>query len=429
MRLNINNIKTVIKNNLCISCGNCVVSANSPTIKMKYNKRKFIDTPVPEDAEELSSYGKEFQVCPGKGMDLIQYSKEIASEESNFDPDLGYVNFYSSIRSTDEEILKNASSGGIIPAIALHLLTSGRVEGVITTKTVYSKYGPRTESFIATSKQQLLDSQGSIYSAASTNLALLKLGDFKGRVAFIGTPCQIEGVRMLQNQDEFYRKKIRYVIGNFCGGIKDNRAIDTIIRRHGFDASQIVKFRYRGGGQPGSMLIEDATGKTKERKYPDYSNDTGYKKMLRCRLCVNATNELADFACGDAWIPRLLESKMAWSIIMTRNNKATKIVKEMLDQDKIIALDLSLAEIKESQRSNLTSKKYRQKSRRAFYSMLNQPLPEYNGSFHDISTGIFKEVKIHFIYKISEIFERIRIYKFVINFVRFMRRRNEIISL
>ena len=294
--------------------------------------------------------------------------------------------------------------------IAGHLLNSGKVNGVIATKMTYGPQGPQAQTIIVESFVELLECQGSKYMPVATNQILRLLDSYGGVVAFIGTPCQIAGLRMLQERSTVVKMKVRYVIGNFCGGFKDLRELKTIIRRQRMDPARIVRFRYRGGGQPGSMLIEDDVGRIQERPYPDYGGDTGFKKHNRCRLCIDGTAELADFACGDAWLDRFLTSGSPWSLVITRNEMATTIFQEMIAEELVAVSNVTFEEIKQSQLTNLHSKKTRQTARRKLYQLLAKSVPLYDGGYEEECTSLSMELKIHLAHSMYLILERLHLY-------------------
>ena len=294
-------IQDVIKQNLCISCGACVSAAPVNTIELRYDHKYDMYIPVIIQPNLVDGRGDEFIVCPGKGVDLIRLSKTVSKNVETNDSYLGYIDGVWAAHSNNVGILENASSGGIMTEIASFLLSSGRVNGIITTKLDYNEKGPVPKTIIAKSIDELIECQGSKYLPVASDAILGLLPSYQGTVAFIGTPCQIEGLRMLQERNDMLRNKVRYVIGNFCGGIRNFKAMYTTIERQGIKPSNVIRFRFRGGGQPGSMMIEDSFGRIVHRPYPEFEKDTGYKKIERCRLCIDGTAELADFACGDAW--------------------------------------------------------------------------------------------------------------------------------
>ncbi len=406
----IESISDVVSNHLCISCGACVSGAPPSAIEMHFSNRYAMSVPVIVRPYLIDGRGIEFDVCPGKGCDILRLSEAIKDNETQYDLELGFVHKAWVMQSNNNVILKNASSGGLMTQIAAYLLTSGRVRGVIATKMHYSSLGPRPKTVIAESLEELLECQGSKYLPVSVNQILGQLESYHGPVVFIGTPCQIESLRMLQERAPIFKKRIPYVIGNFCGGIKDFRELNTQIKRQGMNPSDVVRFRYRGGGQPGSMLIEDSAGRIKQRSYLDYSKDTGYKKHTRCRLCIDGTAELADFSCGDAWIERFLLSDTPWSIVITRNSKATLIIQEMIEQVIVKTCSVTLDDIKKSQKSNLHSKKIRQSARRKLYNLLGKPTPLYDGGYSKENSSLWLEAKVHFAYWFLQALERLHLY-------------------
>ena len=87
----------------------------------------------------------------------------------------------------------------------------------------------------------------------------------------------------------------------------------------------VHSFRHRGGGQPGSMRIIGTNGEIFQYPYPKYAKLSSFVKNERCTLCMDATGELADFSCGDAWLDSR-DNTAAWSIIVARSLEAEKVL-------------------------------------------------------------------------------------------------------
>ena len=406
-------IQDVVDNNLCVSCGACCFAEGSTIGTMVESSKKGIYEPKFHDQEM-----DVFDVCPGKGYPMVAMGEQIFSDVEHTDLELGRWKKAVVAHTTDEAVLKNASSGGVMTSIAKYLLEEKQVDGVVTTKLVYERNGPRPKSFIATSLEELLEAQGSKYAPVPIFEVLEELHSFDGKLLFIGTPCQIAALRLMQEKDPILKEKVPLTIGNFCGGYRDLQETDKIIERAGFKRELVTSFRYRGGGQPGSMLIKDTTGNTKELAYPGYARMTGVIKSLRCRLCVDATAELADFSCGDAWMPKYLESDKAWSIIMARSNKAVEILKAMDVSQAITQETVSMEDIKKSQAGNLISKKVRQESRMKLYSLLGYVLPQFDGGYYKNKKGFLLELKVHVSHSTFSFLEKIGLYKKVASLIK-----------
>jgi len=399
-------IQNVVENNLCVSCGVCCFRDGKRVGTMVESTQKGIFEPsLDDESNDL------IDICPGKGYPIVSMAKEMFKDVEYEDIELGRWKKAVVAHSTDEKILENASSGGVMTAIAKYLLEEKLVDGVITTKFAYGANGPRPKTFIATTWEKLVEAQGSKYIPVPVFEILDEVYAFDGRLLFIGTPCQIAALRLLQKKDPILNEKIYLTVGNFCGGYRDLKETDKIIRRSGFNKEKIKFFRYRGGGQPGSMLMIDSDNRKRELAYPGYARMTGVIKSLRCRLCVDATAELADFSCGDAWIPKYLKTNQAWSIIMARSNKAVEILKAMEISQALIQENISVKEIKKSQEGNLISKKVRQESRMKLYKLLGYSVPIFDGGYYKDRKGILFELKVYFSHSVFAFLEQLGLYK------------------
>lgn len=397
-------INDVVRANLCISCGACCAASSQGLVRMREQISRGMLYPVLSQPISTWGAGLEFDVCPGKGYNILQMGKELFSDAPQTDIELGRWLGAWAGRSLKGDLNANASSGGLMTAIADHLLNSV-VDGVVVTRMKYGSPGPRTETVIAISTEELIAAQGSKYCPVPTLDIVRAIESFPGRVLFIGTPCQIAALRMLQKISPALREKIPLTMGNFCGGFRDLRETDTVIKRSGIRPGDVVRFRYRGGGQPGSMVIEDHECHRSALPYPGYARMTGYVKHKRCRLCVDATAELADFSCGDAWIPRFLNSGQAWSLVLTRSEYAEAILQEMVIQKKIKLAEVTIDELKKSQHDNLSSKKTRQYARQRLYKKFGIQIPKFDGGFQITRGGILYELRVlitHFLFSILE---------------------------
>ena len=415
----IKSIQDVVEMGLCISCGACVAIAVPGAIEMRYADRHGMFFPKILRPDLVDGRGEEFAVCPGKGYQIIGLSKKFGDERCSRNIELGVWGKICAARSTDTAILDRASSGGVMTAIAEYLINTGKVEGAVVTGMQYGKSGPRAKTYIARTRKDLFEAQGSKYCPSPTLLILHEAKKLPGRFAYIGTPCQIAALRMMQGRYPELREKFPYAIGNFCGGFRDCRETDTLILRHGFKPADIVSFRYRGGGQPGSMRIANGKGETAQLLYPQYARRTGYLTHLRCRLCVDATAELADFSCGDAWLPRFSERTTPWSIVMARSNKAMKIIETMEQEKHLVLEEISIDEIKKAQRTNLNSKKTRQTARRRLFRCLGIAMPEFDGGFLPSNGGgVLFEAKVLLSHAVFYSFEKLGLYPMLAKLIR-----------
>lgn len=402
-------IEDVVKSNLCIGCGFCTVNGN---YRMEYSASAGMFVPKATPNKKGKRCEEEFAICPGKGYNIYQDSAQLYEPDGAYSLDLGFVNRKYVVSSLDERVMANASSGGIMTALLLHLLEKKVVDNVVVTKYIYTDNGPRTKTFFTNNYTDIFESQGSKYSPVNMVSFLEELDKFKHqRFAFVGTPCQIASLRKIAERDDAVKKNLLVTIGNFCGGFKSDKHVLKIAKRHHVDYKNITTFRFRGGGQPGSLVMKDHHGGKYEVPYPNYTGYTGYSKMLRCHLCVDATGELADISCGDAWLEKYMNDEKPWSVVITRNPFVTNILDEMIAEAKIVSKEISNEEIALSQRQNIQSKKYRYISRNKLYRKLGYKLPVFDGGYSSDHFPLKTEIRIFIKHKMKEIIEKIGLYK------------------
>lgn len=398
-------INKVIKKNLCLGCGIC---SYDPTIEgMKYNDRKGLFIP---SIKKKWNYPTASQVCPAKGYDVINDSKNLF-ETKNYFIELGYYDRLYAAHSSSSVTLENASSGGIMTELLFYLLTNKIVDKVAVTKFIYTPGGPRTLTFLTNNISEIIASQGSKYCPVDISNVVQEIKKDNCKIAYIGTPCQIAGIRQIQKIDTDFKNRIVLTIANFCGGFKSFNEIKKISQRHSIVYDNITFLRYRGGGQPGGMIIKDKKGTHFEASYKKYGGFTGYTKHLRCHLCVDATGELADIACGDAWLEKYLNDVFPWSVILTRTAYASSLIESMQREKKIALEPLTEEEVCLSQNENLKSKKVRHFSRSKLYKAIGYSLPKFDGGYYRKSTSLKVELIIFFSHRLKEMLEKIGLYK------------------
>ena len=348
--MSLQTIKQVVNHKLCIGCGLCELDDR---VKMVEYGGMYSPDLIPESSAIEAS-------CPSKGYDLKNLGHDLFGD-AHYCAEIGYYRKILLAHTRRETLLKKASSGGMITEVALNLLSKGLVDGVITTRFTIENNKVRAQTYIAKSEQELIDGQGSKYCPTST-LAVLKQLDLSRRYLLIGTPCQIAGFRLYSEHNTLLKTTVPYTIANFCGGYRDYRELDYFISEIAH-IKDVETFRHRGGGQPGSMRIEGKNGEVFQYPYPDYARISPFVKNERCTLCMDATGELADFSCGDAWLENRDKSH-PWSIILGRSEFASQFLEEMVGEGGIsIDEKIDAKMVIESQRSNITSKKYRQNKR------------------------------------------------------------------
>jgi coenzyme F420 hydrogenase subunit beta len=375
----IKSIQDVVQKKLCVSCGACVSEAPVGSMRMVLNNNIGMHLPEIVDPKKVTGHGSEFDVCPGAGLAINKISMELYGDKPTNSLELGrYLSSYAA-RSNDPQILERASSGGVMTAIANFLIQNNYVDAATWVKFEYgNNMGPRPVEYLSKSFEDLKEGQGSKYCPTSMNLLVRECIEKGGKYLFCGTPCQVAALRLAIRKHPELSAVFPLTMAHFCGGFRDYRQLDWIINKHGLNPADIEYFRFRGNGQPGEMYARSKSGYSVAEPYPSYLRDCPIPKLKRCIFCIDGTGQLADFACGDAWLPRYINDDYSWSIIISRSEVALRVIDEMTQLGCLTIEELSFDDVVKSQKSNLTSKVKRQYKRMKLFSLVGATLPKWD---------------------------------------------------
>ena len=268
-----------------------------------------------------------------------------------------YLNCYTGY-STDNKIRYNSSSGGLVTQLLLFALESNLIDGALVTRMRYDDPF-RPETFIATTKNEILEASKSKYCPVPCNLALSKILEKDGRFAVVGLPCHIIGVRKAELVNEKLRERIVLHLGLFCSHTPTYRATKLFVERMNIRKGTIVKLEYRGEGWPGCLKVVSRDGKTVSVPVHVYWDFLGLDFLVSkgCLVCHDSLNELADISFGDAWLPEYSRDKIGTSILIARSNVGMRLLENARIANKIELNVLPSKRVVWSQLDMLYSKK------------------------------------------------------------------------
>lgn len=322
----------IIDTGLCTHCGLCAGLVDGiEMIETPYG-------PMPHATKKNIQISNEvWQACPGKGLNYAQLNKFVFGNL----PKSWLLGNYQSLAigyATNPKIRRNGASGGVLTQVALHLLQSGKVNGVITLQMGKGKPW-QAKPIIATTAVQIKKGSQSVYAPVPMLKILKELKDFKGKVAFIGLPDQVSAIRQLQKLKHPVAKKIKYLIGPYVGTNMYFESIRSFLRSKGVnDVEQIKELKYRDGEWPGylSITLRDGRKFNLEKFYYNYLIPFFITK--HSLLSVDFTNELTDISVGDAWNPKYEAQGEGFSVVIGRTEQGQTILNK-LNKDKKLILD------------------------------------------------------------------------------------------
>jgi coenzyme F420 hydrogenase subunit beta len=304
-----NLIQDVQKPGLCHRCGGCVTFCTA----VNYGALELDSEGHPRYADEAKciACGLCYSICP----EIDELDEETKSNLAWQAP-IGRIIDTSILRATDTKIRKKATDGGVVTALLLHLLSSGRIDGAIVTK----QTGPFIrEPFLATSKNEILNAAGFFFD---TSQGMKSFGDYyltysqirefeplirKGlqRVAFVGTPCQIRSVRRMQTLNIVPSDTIKFFLGLFCSGnfVFAKKQQEKLSQIGGFDMADVGKINIKE-----NLVVHLKDGNTISIMLEELE----FMKRFACYFCPDYSAEFADVSFGG------IGSEEGWTTVITR---------------------------------------------------------------------------------------------------------------
>lgn len=309
----------------CHRCGGCVTfcsSSNLGALELDGSGR-----PRFNQTQECLECGLCYMICP-ETWDLDLAIKERAGWQAPFGRQIGL----SIARASDEQIRERGTDGGVVTAILLHLFDTGRINGAIVSKATDAGRTP----FLATTREDLVASAGSCfrasygmagladaYSTYSASLELLtkkldilsedsrlspeEVEGLPPRLAFVGTPCQVNTFRKMQALEIVPSDTVAYCFGLFCAGNFDfdARVFKEIEDKYSFRYADVEKINIKE-----EFLFTLNSGRTVAVGLDDLER----VKRGACRFCTDFGAEYADIAFGG------LGAEQGWTTVLPRTD-------------------------------------------------------------------------------------------------------------
>jgi coenzyme F420 hydrogenase subunit beta len=313
-------VDQIISKNLCVGCGTCVGVCPNTVLSIRETTAGFF-VPVIQESKTCVSCGICFENCPARYMPFTLHTDQsgrlVTDETSRL---LGVSGGAYIAHGESKETRAKGSSGGIVSALLIYALQAGLIDGAITVGMSEEKPW-KTEIRIAKTKKEILEAAGSKYSIVPLNSIFQQVRKIDGRIALVGLPCHIRGLRMVQeHQIEAISKKIAFTIGLFCGLNFRSIATTFLLRKMNVsNVAEIEKLEYRHG-YPGGFFVKLA-----EKEL--YDTKAGALLSLfraqPCTLCDDLTNEMADLSVGDIYSMR---SKEPIGVVLARTRKGEELL-------------------------------------------------------------------------------------------------------
>ena len=287
----------VIDAGRCIQCGTCVASCPSDSIGIG-------DDGLPELVKMCTGCSLCWDFCPRGGLRYERQWKITGGEDNVEGAGDPITEFSARVEETWRE---NAQDGGVVTSVLVHLLEAGEIDGaLIATESDDEPW--KAESFLATTPEELLENAGSFYNQTMA-LGNLDVEQWEEKLpekdlddlslALVGTPCEIEGIRALQDFDWEYASQedgvraIDYTIALMCTkNFNYERLIgEQLEEKRGIAPEEIGKLDVLHG----EMMVYDHDGEMILQEDIEAFHGAALKG---CDECADFTGYCADLTVG-----------------------------------------------------------------------------------------------------------------------------------
>ncbi len=315
-------VNQVVKQGICTGCGACVAAAGRPA-KMVRTPRG----PEPEFADGQVVPELAWQACAGKGVDYpTLYRQHFGALPTDWR--VGQVDALWTGYAGPPDIRRAGASGGVTTQTLIYLLETGRIEAAILVRQGIPTPG-EASWFIARSRQEIIDSAQSVYIPVSVLDVLPELIPGE-RYAISCLPEQSAALRVLQQAGHPQAQQVDWVVGPYTGTALDPKAIRALLRSQGVrDDDEIRSLKWRAGEWPGYLEIITASGREIRSKKVYYNFLIPFFVTQTSLQSMDFANEFTDLSVGDAWSPKYEALGQGFSVVASRTEKMSNLLREM----------------------------------------------------------------------------------------------------
>jgi len=309
MKTFFNLIQDVQKQGKCHHCGGCVTFCSA--INYGALKTDPQGKPIYADIEKCIECGICYMICPETGVLDLEIKKR-----ANWSSPAGRIIGTSVARASDLITREAGTDGGVVTAMLLHLFETGKINGAVVSRNTDEGRVP----WLATSREEIIDAAGSHfdsshgmarfgekYSTFSPSIKALAEIRREGieRIAFVGTPCQINTIRRMQALGVVPSDSIALCLGLFCSGnfTITKESFKDLENTFKFDYHDIEKINIKE-----NFILRLTTGEIRE--IPISALDP--VKRTACQYCRDFSAEFADISFGG------IGADDGWTTVITR---------------------------------------------------------------------------------------------------------------
>ncbi|CCI52012.1 Coenzyme F420 hydrogenase/dehydrogenase, beta subunit C-terminal domain [Nostocoides jenkinsii] len=320
---------------MCTGCGACAAITGS-TLQVGLSPKGLLQV---EEGRAPSDPSTDFvNTCPfvtTRSEDDLATSHLLPDSTTHYDPGVGYSRRLLVGHVRDEKARALSSSGGIATWVLQRLLATGVVDSVIHVRpSEDSAAGLHFEYAISSSSLEIADGAKTRYSPVTLARVLETVRASNSAFAVVGVPCFIKAVRLLQEKEPVFAKRIVFTVGLVCGHMKSSLFTAALASEMGLAPGELRTIDYRAKGTVGpasdyniELTREDGGSVVRPaREMFSYDWGKGLFRYPACDVCDDVLAETADISIGDAWLAPYVANPQGTSIVALRSQQAVELL-------------------------------------------------------------------------------------------------------
>lgn len=279
--------------------------------------------------------------------------------------------------AADENIRANAASGGMVTALLCHMLEKGEIDGAWVTRSEIKDGKLGYKTFIATTKQELMESSSSVYMHMPLMKHVDMLREFNGKLAVVLVPCQMRAFTAMLEREPALKEKVVLKLGLYCSGSHNENATLVPLKKKKIPLDGAKRLYYRRGHWRGLSTVQYEDGSERTLSYPKticaYKNAYFFSRES-CMVCQDHYCNTADISFGDIWLKEMKKNPIKHTSCVIRNERAMKAFQSAVDDGAIIASRIDDSKMLRSQKRALVFKFNCAKAKQEMFEKMGKKL-------------------------------------------------------
>ena len=317
--------KAVIDADRCVQCGVCVAACPTDSIGIG-------EDDLPELVKMCTGCSLCWDFCPRGGLQYESTWKITGNSNGDSIEGMGHVE--ESYTARVRQRIDGVQDGGFVSALLISLLEAGEIDGALLARESETERW-KGEAFLATTPEEVRLCAGSFYNQTLA-LGHVDLKDYdlppNPRIAVVGTPCEIEGIKAMQARPWTWGSSqveaITLTIALLCTKSfnYEKLMLEEIRDQRGVDLDCVGRVDIIRG----KMIVQDLEGTT---IFEEPIRDFHGAALKGCDECADFMGHAADISVGS------VGSADGYSSVLLRSEEGIVAFESVRDRLELRPLD------------------------------------------------------------------------------------------